>query len=88
MWRSELLRAGVHYTHAGTTQADGTVTPLPDDAFTRWRNGVELRHVFGPPFRERHAEVGIYGIIDIYSDAPFRACHAASVRARCSTRGA
>jgi len=70
MWRSELLRAGVHYTHASTTQADGSVTPLPNDAFTRWRNGVELRHVFGPPFWERRAEVGIYGIIDIYSDAP------------------
>ena len=70
MWRSELLRAGVHYTHAGTTQADGSVTPLPDDAFTRWRNGVELRHVFGAPFHEHRAEAGVYGIIDIYSDAP------------------
>ena len=70
MWRSELLRAGVHYTHANTTQADGSVTPLPNDAFTRWRNGVELRHVFGAPFWERRAEAGIYGIIDIYSDAP------------------
>jgi hypothetical protein len=70
MWRSELLRAGVHYTHAGVTQPDGSVQPLPDDAFTRWRNGVELRHRIGPPFQERRAEVGVYGIIDIYSDPP------------------
>jgi hypothetical protein len=70
MWRSELLRAGVHYTHAGVTQPDGSVEPLPANAFTRWRNGVELRHRFGPPFRDRRAEVGVYGIIDIYSDPP------------------
>ncbi|MBS0578994.1 MAG: hypothetical protein JSR36_06995 [Proteobacteria bacterium] len=70
MWRSELLRAGVHYTHESTTLSDGTTVPLPDDAFTRWRNGVELRHVVGAPFHDRRAEIGVYGMIDIYSDSP------------------
>ncbi|HEY2807668.1 MAG TPA: hypothetical protein VGI91_02655 [Steroidobacteraceae bacterium] len=70
MWRSELLRAGVHYTHQGAVQADGTVLPLPDDAFTRWRNGVELRHRVGPGFSQRRAEIGVYAMIDLYSDTP------------------
>jgi hypothetical protein len=70
MWRSEVLRAGVHYTHADALQTNGTVAPLPDDAFTRWRNGVELRHSVGSPFHERRAEVGIYAMVDVYSDTP------------------
>ena len=70
MWRSELLRAAVHYTHAYETLDDGTTVALPDDAFTRWRNGVELRHVIGAPFRDRRAEVGVYGMIDVYADSP------------------
>ncbi len=69
MWRSEIVRAGVHYTHESAFE-NGVVVPLPNDAFTRWRNGVELRHSVGPLLRERRAEIGIYGMVDLYSDAP------------------
>ena len=78
LWSSELLRAGVHYTHSSTptSQSDtgapesGATTSLPDDAFTRLRNGAELRHGFGGLIDDRRPELGVYGIIDIYSNAP------------------
>jgi hypothetical protein len=78
LWTTELLRAGVHYTHSSTpiTQSDpgdpgaSPTTSLPDDAFTRLRNGAELRHGVGGLLDDRRPEIGVYGIIDIYSDAP------------------
>lgn len=59
LWSAALTYAGVHYT-----------SQLPDDSFTRLRNGLDLRHLIGGPFRDRHFEIGLYGISDIYLDAP------------------
>ena len=42
----------------------------PNDAFTRLRNGVELAHWVGGPIRDRHFELGVYGISDVYLHAP------------------
>jgi hypothetical protein len=66
LWSSELNHAGVHYYHAATDSGQS----VPSDHFTRWRNGAELRHLFGAPFRERRWEAGVYGVADIYLDAP------------------
>lgn len=64
LWRAELTYAGVHYR--GTL-----VASIPrDDSFTRLRNGAELRHGFGAPFQERRWELGVYGIADVYLNAP------------------
>ena len=65
LWRADLIHARVHYRNP---PPDGTT--LPDDSFTRLRNGVELRHSVGEPYRERRFEFGVYGISDIYLDAP------------------
>lgn len=65
LWRTDLAHAAVHY-HAPLP--DGTT--LPDDHFTRLRNGVELRHGFGAPLKERRPEVGLYAVADVYLDAP------------------
>lgn len=65
LWRVDLIHARVHYHGASP---DGTT--LPDDSFTRLRNGVELRHGAGEPYRDRRFEIGVYGISDIYLDAP------------------
>lgn len=59
LWTSDLTHAGVHYK-----------SDLPNDSFTRWRNGVELRRAFGADARERRFELGVYGVTDIYLDAP------------------
>jgi hypothetical protein len=63
LWRVDFTHAAVHYH-----QTEGA--PLPDDSFTRLRNGVEFRHGFGAPFRERRFEFGVYGVSDFYLDAP------------------
>ena len=65
LWRVDLTHARVHYhsTPAGSA-------PLPDDSFTRLRNGVEFRRSIGAPWRERRFELGLYGIGDVYLDAP------------------
>ena len=71
LWRAELTHAGVHYRNVGGTGTAGSAQTTPqNDSFTRVRSGAELRHVFGAPFRERRWEVGLYGITDIYLDAP------------------
>jgi hypothetical protein len=60
LWREELNYAGVHYR-----------SNLPNDSFTRLRTAAELRQgVFSAPFKERRIEVGVYGIGDIYLNAP------------------
>ena len=43
---------------------------LPNDSFTRLRDGLELRRNFGWPLRTRQAQLGLYGVTDIYLDAP------------------
>lgn len=59
LWRAELAHAGVHFQGA-----------LPNDHFTRLRNGREARHGFRARWRERQPEAGAYVLIDIYADAP------------------
>lgn len=64
LWRADLTHAQVHYPAPladGTTQAN--------DSFTRLRNGVELRRSFGAAAGRRF-ELGVYGVSDIYFDAP------------------
>jgi hypothetical protein len=72
LYRADLTYAGVHYRNPTSgTNADGTViVPLRNDSFTRLRNGAELRHGFGAPLRERRWEAGLYGVTDIYLNAP------------------
>jgi hypothetical protein len=65
LWRAELIHARVHYH---STLEDGAA--LPDDSFTRLRNGVEFRRTFGASWHERRIELGAYGVSDIYLDAP------------------
>jgi hypothetical protein len=65
LWRLDLTHAEVHYH---SPLPDGTT--LPDDSFTRLRNGLELRHSVGGSDRERRFELGVYGISDVYLDAP------------------
>jgi hypothetical protein len=60
LWRAELAYAGVHYHESG----------LPNDSFTRLRDGVELRKNFNGPWHERRAQLAPYVITDIYFDAP------------------
>lgn len=59
LWRAELAHAGVHYH-----------SDLPNDSFTRLRDGVELRHTFAWPTPRRGAQLGVYAMSDIYFDAP------------------
>jgi hypothetical protein len=61
LYRAELLYAGVHYYQA---------SDVPDDSFTRVRNGVELRHRVGRPINNRWAELGVYAVLDIYANPP------------------
>jgi hypothetical protein len=60
LWRAELAYAGVHYHDSD----------LPDDSFTRLRDGVELRRNFNWSWHERRAQLAPYAITDIYFNAP------------------
>ncbi|MBV9619805.1 MAG: hypothetical protein JO341_02175 [Gammaproteobacteria bacterium] len=59
LWRAELAHAGVHFHSA-----------LPNDHFTRLRDGVEVRQPFGAAWRERQPQLGLYALVDVYADAP------------------
>ena len=59
LWRVDLNHVGVHY-HG----------PLPNDSFTRLRDGVELRRDFAWPSRRRATQLGPYLITDVFVDAP------------------
>jgi len=59
LYRAELAYAGVRY--------DGD---LPNDSFTRLRNGVELRRAFGWPTQRRGLQLGPYAFTDLYFNAP------------------
>jgi len=59
LWRAELAYAGVHY-HGD----------LPDDSFTRLRNGVEVRRNLGWDWHGRALQLGPYAFADIYFNAP------------------
>ena len=59
LWRAELTYAGVHY--------DGN---LPNDSFTRLRDGVELRRSFASRSSRHALELGPYALADVYFNAP------------------
>jgi len=60
LWRAELAYAGVHYQ-----------SELPNDSFTRLRNGLELRRNLPSwEFRGRALQLGPYVFTDIYFNAP------------------
>ena len=59
LWRADLTHVGVRYQSA-----------LPNDSFTRLRDGVELRRSFGWPSPHRAAQLGPYAITDFYLAAP------------------
>jgi hypothetical protein len=59
LWRAELAYAGVHYH-----------TNLPDDSFTRLRDGVELRRNLDWVWRGREPQIAPYLLTDIYLNAP------------------
>ena len=60
LWRAELMYAGVHY-HGD----------LPNDSFTRLRNGLELRRNLPSwSYRGRALQLGPYAVADIYFNAP------------------
>jgi hypothetical protein len=60
LWRAELMYAGVHYH-----------SDLPNDSFTRLRNGLELRRNLPSwSYRGRALQLGPYVVTDIYFNAP------------------
>jgi hypothetical protein len=59
LWRTELSYAGVNY-----------LTDVPNDSFTRLRDGAELRHNVGWSIGERAVQLAPYGILDIYLKPP------------------
>lgn len=60
LWRADLEHAGVHYVS----------TSLPNDSFTRLRDGAELRHDVGLSIGDRQVQLAPYGLVDVYFDAP------------------
>jgi hypothetical protein len=59
LWRAELTYAGVHY-HGD----------LPNESFTRLRNGIELRRNLRWAYRDHELQVAPYAFADIYFNAP------------------
>jgi hypothetical protein len=59
LYRSELIYAGVHY-HG----------ELPNDSFTRLRNGVQLRRNLPLTWHDRAIQLGPYAFADVYLNAP------------------
>jgi len=59
LWRTELTYAGVHY-HGS----------LPNESFTRLRNGLQWQRSVGRPFRDHAMQLGPYAVTDIYFNAP------------------
>jgi hypothetical protein len=61
LWRAELAYAGVHYPESD----------LPNDSFTRLRNGLEWRRNLPSwEYRGRAMQLGPYLFTDIYFNAP------------------
>ncbi len=57
--RSEFSFAGVRYRDR-----------QPSDEFTRLRQGFDFTRAFGPEYRKRRLEAGLYGIFDFVADPP------------------
>jgi len=60
LWEAELVYAGVHYHDSD----------LPNDSFTRLRNGLELWQNLWWSLGERRTQVAPYAMLDIYFNAP------------------
>jgi len=59
LWRAQLAYAGAHY-HGD----------VPNESFTRLRDGVELRRALNLTWHSRAFEVAPYAIVDVYLNAP------------------
>ena len=59
LWRATLAYAGAHY-HGD----------VPNESFTRLRNGVELRHPLNLTWHSRALELDPYAIADVFFNAP------------------
>ncbi len=59
LWRAQLAYAAAHY-HGD----------VPNQSFTRLRNGVELRHDLNLTWHSRAVQLAPYGIADVYFEAP------------------
>jgi hypothetical protein len=59
LWRADLTYAGVHYT-----------SDLPNDSFTRLRDGIEVRRNLPWVARGHAVQIGPYAIADVYFNAP------------------
>jgi hypothetical protein len=59
LWRAQLAYAAAHY------QGD-----VPNQSFTRLRNGAEVRRTFDLTWHSRALELAPYGITDVYFEAP------------------
>ncbi len=59
LWRAQLAYAGAHY-HGD----------IPNQSFTRLRNGAELRHNLNLTWHSRAVQLAPYGIVDVYFEAP------------------
>jgi hypothetical protein len=60
LWRAVLQYAGVHYHNS----------PLPNDYFTRLRNGVEGRRNLNVTWDGRRVQLAPYAVMDVYFHAP------------------
>jgi hypothetical protein len=60
LWRAELAHASVRYGSSS----------VPNDSFTRLRNGATLRYDIGVSIGERRLQIAPYDLIDMYFDAP------------------
>jgi len=59
LWRATLAYAGAHY-HGD----------VPNESFTRLRNGAELRRTLDLTWHSRALQLAPYGIADVYFEAP------------------
>ena len=59
LYRAELTYAGVHYH-----------SELPNDSFTRLRDGVQIRRNLPVVWHDRAIQLGPYAFADIYFNAP------------------
>jgi len=59
LWRATLAYAGAHYQGG-----------VPNQSFTRLRNGAELRRTLDLTWHSRALQLAPYGIADVYFEAP------------------
>ncbi len=69
LWRAQFAYAAAHYG-----------SDVPNESFTRLRNGVELRHTLNLTWHSRAFQVAPYAIADVYFTAPSGASSGISPR--------